>query len=99
MKKDAPAGIGSTLFTGEGSSICLCKDKKNFEKHSRAIMAILALITSGNNYVGLGSRRGGATPHRLDSNGGGGGGGVQWHSLHQQHSCKQHSRLKVTIVR
>ena len=39
-------------------------------------MAILALITSGNNYVGLGSRRGGATPHRLDSNSRGGGGEV-----------------------
>ena len=42
-------------------------------KKLATILAILALITSGNNYVGLGSRRGGATPHRLDSNGRGGG--------------------------
>ena len=37
-------------------------------------MAILALITSGNNYVGLGSRRGGGhpPPAGLDWQGGGG---------------------------
>ena len=67
-------------------------------RHAGFNMAILALITSGNNYVGLGSRRGGGHPPPAGLEWQRGGGGVQWHSLHQQHSCKQHSRLKVTIV-